>query len=262
MADDAQPVEGQGSEAAGGSPYDSYLQTVPEQAKEAAEQWFRDTSKGLDAKLAEAAELQKTLGPFKEVQSLSAYQPQDLQELLAWHQQVTSSPEAYQEWLAVQAQEAGFTKAEAEQLEEAEESGEFSREQIQKLIDERAEQQLSPLQQQVSELAEARLVDSIEQDIKSEWSRLEAESKTTLTESQKAMILDLGLNYEGDESWVQYGFDRFKEITAEGAKAFVEDKAAAPRPAMTAGGQEAFKPTTEWSEANQQMRERLRAMQS
>src|SRR5437899_681924 len=144
MPDDAQPDEGQGSEAIG-SPYDSYLQTVPDEARSAAEDWFRDTSKGLDAKLQEAAELKKALGPYQQVEGLSNYQPDQLQELLGWHQQIVSSPEAYQQWLAQEAEQAGFTKAEAEELQDAEATGELTPEAVQKIIDERVQQALGPI---------------------------------------------------------------------------------------------------------------------
>lgn len=260
MPDDVQAPEAQGGEAPG--IFDPYLDAVPEDARETVAGYLKDAEKHVNDRIQKASELEKTLGPYQQVEALANYKPEDLQELLVWHQQVTSSDEAYQEWLAAQAQAAGFTKAEAEQLETAEEDGELSREQIQKLIEERAAEQLGPLQQQVSELAEARLVDSIEQDIRDEWKRLEAESGMEFSDDQKAMILDLGLNYEGDQSWVQVGFDRFKEITAAGAAAFVQEKAAQPKTPISTGGQEAFKPTTDFGEANRQMRERLRSMQS
>lgn len=257
MPDDAQPDEGQGTEATG-SPYDSYLQTVPEQAREAAEAWFKDTSKGLDAKLQEAAELSKSLGPYKEVQGLSDYPPDQLTELLGWHKQMVSDPESFQQWIAQEAEAAGFTKAEAEALEDAEGSGELSPEKIQQIIDERLQAQLGPLQEQQQELSKARTIDTIEQDIRSEWGRLESENKITLSDEQKAMILDLGINYEGDESWVQHGYDRFKEITAEGQRAFVAEKANQPQTPITTGGQEGAKPPTGFKEAGELFRERLR----
>ena len=68
MPDDVQPQEGQGSEA--GSPFDSYLQSVPAEAKEQAEAWFKDTSKSLNEKLEAAAELKKHWEPYSNIEGL------------------------------------------------------------------------------------------------------------------------------------------------------------------------------------------------
>jgi DNA-binding transcriptional MerR regulator len=257
MADDVQPAEGQGDEGSG-SPYDSYLQSVPEEAKEAAEKWFSDTSKGLDAKLQEAAELKKTWGPYQQVDALSQYPPEQLSELLAWHQQVTSSDEAFQAWLSQAAEEAGFTKAEAQELEDAEATGELSQEKIEQLIQERATQQLQPLEQRLSQFEERQQIDATETQIRDDLSALEAEHKVGFSDEQKAMILDLGINYEGDGSWVKHGFERFQQITSEGQRAFVAEKTGQPGAGLSAGAQEAFKPASTFEEANKQLRERLR----
>ena len=266
MPDDVQPTEGQGTEAAG-SPYDSYLQTVPEEAKEAAEQWFRDTSKGLDAKLQEAAELQKSFGQFKDV-DLSGYQPEDLSQLIAWHQQITSSDEAFREWLAATAKETGLTPAEQDEVAEAEETGELTREQVEQLVQQMAEQRVGPLQEQLTNIETEKQVDYENQSIGDALQALQSEFKLDLTNEQKAVILDLGLPlaYDekgselplGDSSWVRAGFDRWKEIQSLGAKTFVEEKAQQPGATLTAGGTPALKPITSFQDANAAMRERLR----
>ena len=266
MPDDVQPQEGQGTEGTE-SPYDSYLQSVPPEAKEAAEQWFRDTSKGLDAKLQEAAQLRNTLGPYKDV-DLSGYDPEDLSQLLAWHQQVTANPDTFKEWLTREAQEAGITPAEEEQLEQAEESGELTREQIQQLIQQTAEERLGPVQAQVTALEEREAVNEESQAIDKAFGEIQNENKLELTKDQRAVILDLGMPLAldekgnelpmGDSSWVKAGFDRWREIQSAGQRLFVEEKAAQPSGSLTAGGTPQFKPATTFEEANAQMRERLR----
>jgi hypothetical protein len=258
MPDDTQPDEGQGGEEQGGSPYDSFLQTVPEQARDAAEQWFRDTSKGLDAKLEEAAELKKSLGPYQEVQALSAYQPEQLQELLAWHQQVTGSPEAFQEWLANAAKEAGLTPAEEQALEDAEVQGDLTREEVQKLIEEASQAKVQPLEQQFNELAEQRAIDTTEAAIRDGFAKLEAEHKKAFSDEEKAAIMDLGINEERDD-WLNYGFDRWNKMGAMWQKAFVDEKANGPGSPITAGGVEAFKSSKDFKEAGEQARSLFRS---
>jgi len=254
MADDVQPDQGQGSEATtDGSQFDSYLSTVPDAAREAAQAWFKDTSKSLNEKLDEAAE------PVYD--RLSQYQPEQANELFGWHQQVTGSPEAYQEWLANAAKEAGFTRAEGEALEDAEVQGDLTREEIQKIIDERSQAQLEPVQQQLKQLTEARAVEATESEILKGFSQIEKESGKKFDDEERAMIMDLGINEER-EDWLNFGYERWNKMGALAQKAFVDEKASAPGSPMSSGGTEAFKPTADWKEAQQQARERWRQAQS
>ena len=115
MPDDVQPQEGQGSEATGGL-FDSYLEAVPAEARETVTSYLKDAEKNVNSRLQEAAEYKKTWEPYQGVEALKSYPPEQLSELLAWHQQVTSSDDAFQQWLANAAQEAGLTKAEEQEL--------------------------------------------------------------------------------------------------------------------------------------------------
>lgn len=261
MPDDAQPDEGQGDSGSGGSPYDSYLQDVPEQAREAAEAWFKDTSKGLDSKFQEAAEYRKQWEPYEEAFDKDAYPPESLRELTGWHQQVTSSDEAYQEWLSEQAKNAGFTREEAEALEVAEETGDLSREEVQKLIEDAAEQRVAPLREELTQFQTEQAVNAEEGKIRTRIDELQKEANVTLTEADKAVVFDLGANDSG-EDWVKTGFDRYREIVAQGQKAFVNEKVDAPATPMTGGGGEQFKPSNDWKTVESQARERLRQAQS
>jgi hypothetical protein len=262
MPDDVQPGEGQGG--GGESPYDSYLQSVPEQAREAAEAWFKDTSKGLDAKLNEAAEFQKTWEPYKNALDPQAYPPEQLSELLAWHKQVTSSDEAFKEWLGGAAKEAGLTQAQEDALETAEETGELSKEDIQKLIDERADAKVGPLAEQLSELQNERQINALEQDIRGRMTALEDEHKVKFSEEQKAVIFDLGKDAPDDADWVKDGYDRYMAIVAAGQKDFVDGKAKMPgSPIKGGGGEERLKSPTDIKEVEAQAKERMRqVMQS
>lgn len=262
MTDDAQPDEGQGGD--GGSPYDSYLQSVPEQAREAAEQWFKDTSKGLDAKLNEAAEIKKTWEPYQSALDPQAYPPEQLSELLAWHKQVTSSDEAFKEWLGSAAKEAGLTQAQENALEDAEQSGELSKDEVQKLIKEVVAEQVGPIAEQQTELQHEREINALEQDIRGRMTQLEDEHKVKYSEEQKAVIYDLGKDAPEGSDWVKAGHERYQAIVAAGQKDFVDDKARMPgSPIKGGGGEERLKPPTDLKEVEAQARERMRqAMQS
>lgn len=256
MPDDVQPDAGQGTEAPG-SPYDSYLETVPEQAKEAAETWFRDTSKGLDAKLQEAAELKKTWEPYKQVEALSQYPPEQLSELLAWHQQVSASDDAFQQWLTQAAQDAGFTKAEAQALEDGQSDGVLSKEAIEQLVAERAAEQVQPLEAKVTQWEEQQVFDQAAEEFRTDLTRLEKEHGEFSDDMLKA-IIDLGKDYEGEGSWVQAGYERIQQISSGAEQALFAGKSGQPAPTLAAGGQAAFQPPKTFKEASDQFRERLR----
>lgn len=261
MPDDAQPAEGQGAEATE-SPYDSYLQTVPEGAREAAETWFRDTSKGLDAKLQEAAQFRQQWEPYQNVELLRSYEPEPLNELLAWHQQVTASPEAFKEWLQNAAREEGLTPAEEQQIaEEAMLDTEITPERIEQLIAEKAAERIAPLEERLQNWEIEKAVDAEDQSIRSEFDRLQSENDVQLTNEQKADIIDLGINHEGQGSWIEHGFNRYRSMTSEAQKAFVEEKSNQPAAALTGGGTARLEPTRDWKQAEERTRERFRAMQ-
>lgn len=256
MPEDVQPPEGQGDEAAGGL-FDSYLQSVPEDQRATVEPFLKDASKHVDSRLQEAADIKKALGPYQGI-SLDAYTPDELSQLIAWHQGVSASPDAYKQWLTQEAKEAGLTLAEAEeQVETAEAEGELTPERVKQLIDEQAEQRLAPVQESLEELRNERNVDKEEMFVRGELTALEAEHKVTLSEEQKEMVCDLGLNYDGDESWVKHGFDRFREITNAGQRAFVEEKAAQPTAGLQAGGNAAPPGIKTFQDAEKAARERF-----
>lgn len=263
MPDDPQPGEGR-EDAGGESPFDSYLQSVPEQAKDAAEAWFRDTNKGIGSKLQEAAEIKKTWEPYQNALDPQAYPPEQLSELLAWHKQVTSSDEAFKEWLSGAAKEAGLTQAQEDALEDAEESGELSKEAIQKLVQEKAAEEVGPLRQELTELQNERQINSLEQDIRGRMAELEKEHDQKFSEDQKAVIFDLGKDAPEDADWVKVGYDRYMAIVAAGQKDFVDKKARMPgSPMKGGGGEERLKSPLDFKEAEAQARERMRqVMQS
>jgi hypothetical protein len=264
MADDVQPDEGQGTEAPG-SQFDSYLSTVPDGSREAAEAWFKDTSKSLNEKLDEAAEIKKTWEPYEPVKdSLSAYTPEQLNQLFSWHQHVTSSDDAWNEWFGQEAKNAGYTKAEVDALEDAEEAGDLSKEDIQKLIEEKAAEKVGPIAEQLTELQNERQISALEQDIRGRMTELEKEHDQKFTEDQKAVIFDLGKDAPDDADWVKIGYDRYMAIVAAGQKDFVDGKAKMPgSPMKGGGGEERLKSPTDIKEVEAQARERMRqVMQS
>jgi hypothetical protein len=266
MPDDVQPDPGQGAQGTG--IFDSYLQAVPEEHRETVTGYLKDAEKNVNERLQEAAKLKETWEPYQQVETLQAYPPEQLSELLAWHQQVTSSDEAFQQWLANAAKEAGLTPAEEQTLGDAEVQGELTREEIQQLIQQTAEERIAPIQERFQTLEAEKMVDTEAQSIDQAFAQIQRESKLELSKDQKAVILDLGMPLAvdargnelpmGDASWVAKGFDRWKQITTEGQRAFVEDKASGPGTPISTGATAALKPITSFEDARGALRERLR----
>ncbi len=255
MADDVQPPEGQGAEPEGGI-FAPYLEAVPEEHRATVAGYLKDAEKNVNERISKASEIEKTLGPYKDL-DLSNYPPDQLQELLAWHQQVTATPEAFQTWLSDTAKEAGLTLAEKEEVEDDAIEGDLTRDEVQKLVEERAQERLGPLEQRLDAWEQQQAVDRTEAEIRDNLTGLETEHKLKLSDEQKAMVLDLGMNHEGDD-WVKQGFERFREITTQGQRDFVSDKTATPGVPMSAGGVPAASPITDFKAASDMLRERLR----
>src|SRR5437667_284849 len=149
------PEGGQGTDDTGGL-FDSYLQDVPDIAREQVTGYLRDAEKGVNSKLREAADIQSRFGPYKDI-DLSRVQPEQLSQVLDWVTQVGSNPEAYQDWLKNEATEAGLIKVEQE--EEPENAD------VDAYIQQRIDAALQPFQQQLSERDKAANQAAIENHI-------------------------------------------------------------------------------------------------
>lgn len=250
------PEGGQGTttEESGGL-FDTYLQAVPEDAREYVTGYLKDAEKNVNSRLSEAADIQKSLGPYKDIAGdLSQYDPQQLQSLLQWHQQIGQSEETYNQWLKQAAQEAGLTLAEAEAALNEEEP---TIQQIQEAAEQRALATVQPFAQEFEAFKQEQAISSMEQHITSEFARLEAESGVKLTEDIQKAIVDLGETHQGDD-WIKVGFDRYRALAGAAQADFVADKTTAPKPPLTSGGQGAPPRITSFEEAGIQARERLR----
>ncbi len=266
MAENVQPVEGQGGEATGGL-FDSYLQAVPEEHRETVTGYLKDAEKNVNERIAKASELEKQWGPYSEIQNLPP--PEQLSELLAWSNETLTSQERFDEWVTELAQAKGMTMADAaEEVEDAEVAG-LTPEQIQQMIAEGTQQALSPLQEQQQEFMEERGIDLETEAIKSTMSQLEKEAGITLDETQRGQVYKLGMPFAydeqgnelpaGDTSWIAPGFAEFKAIGEQANKAFVLEKSAAPQGAIATGGVAQAKPITTFADAALAARERFKA---
>jgi hypothetical protein len=267
FAFEAPADQGTGGQGDSGAPgvFDSYIATVPEDGREAVTAYLKDAEKNVNTRLEEANQLKKDWGGYGEhlADYREQYKPEDLAAILAWHQQVTQDDNSYQEWLTAAAKERGLIEEGAPPVEE----GDLTKDQIAELVSQQATAQIQPLQQRLEAWEQEQMTEQEGQQINTELTRLETDSKLQLTKEQKAVVLELGwASPEGQSDdpqakWVQAGFDRFREITAEGGRLFVERAQSGPAAPLAAGGVPNAKPVTTFEEAGKMARERLRQNQ-
>ena len=242
MTDEIQPAEQEPGF------FDTYLESVPEDwttvpqegsPREIAQSYLKDAEKGVNSKLQEAADLQKRFGDYKDI-DLSVVPPDQLSQVLEFVQQVGSSPEAYQEWLKSEAEAAGLLQQQQQAEQEPGADPDFEA-----YLQQRIEQALSPVQQQLGQYgeqqqqqAQAQAQQQMETHIESTLSSLEAENKLQLTDEQQEAVLALGEQVESND-WVEQGFQKYQALTGAAQANFVNGKANQPTPALRAGGQAA-----------------------
>jgi len=261
MPDDVQPEEGQGDDGAGGL-FDSYLSTVPEDGRETVESYLKDASKQVEKVQEEAAGIKKNWEQYEPVKDdLSAYTPEQLSELLAWHREVTSDDEAFKNWVSKTSDELGLSPKEEKQLEDEAEQQDLTPKQVQDLAAQIAEERLGPINERFDNFEKQQAITAEEAKVRDRIQELEAEQKTTYSEQQKAIIFDLGKDSPEDD-WVGVGHGRYLEIVGASQKDFVDEKSKAPAANLNGGGREQFKPSTDFKVVEAQAKERLRQMQT
>jgi hypothetical protein len=106
---DVQP-EGQGDEGTGNPAYAEYLTRIPEEARGAAEEAFRDWDARTTQRFQEAAELRKTWEPYQEA-GVTRYDPAAVQWALSFMEASQANPAAVKDWYETYAKENGLQSA-------------------------------------------------------------------------------------------------------------------------------------------------------
>lgn len=221
----AQPAESESSI------FDPYLQTVPEEYRETVSGYLKDAERNVNTQLQEAATLRKQFGPYSEV-DLSSVSPQQLSQVLTWVQQVGASPQAYQEWLRQEAEQAGLIEA-AQQAQTPEDGQE-----LEAYIQSRIQEAIAPLSEHLTQNEQAARQQAMENHISSTIAKLEADNKTKFTDDQVEAILALGEQTEGQD-WIEQGYAKYAALTGAAQASLVNQKGSQPAPALRPGGQAA-----------------------
>lgn len=213
-----------------------YLQEVPEEHRQTVGNYLKDAEKNVNTKLREAADLQSRFGDYKDI-DLNGITPEQLSNVIAFVNDVGSSPDAYQDWLRTEATEAGLIKAE--------EAAETEDPDLEQYIQSRIEAALNPVTQKLSQFEQrgqqqeqAEQQAGIEQHIESTFKKIEAQDGVTLSDEQQEAILALGEQIQ-DGDFVEQGYAKLRALEGGAQAGLVKDKANQPAPSLRSGGQPA-----------------------
>jgi hypothetical protein len=262
---------GQGDSGNQGGIFDSYLQSVPEDGREVVAGYLKDAQSNVNSRLEEAAQLKQNWGgydehlaPFRDV-----YKPEELAQILAWYNQVSTDEEAYKAFVSDAAKQVGLVGDESGGG-EAEPPGDLTREEVAQLLEQQQQgllsQAITPLQERLAAFEQEQMVGQIEAQSNAALAALEGEKGVQLTKEQRALVLELGAASPESENpdplnpeWVKAGFERFQAITTAGTQAFVERAQQQPNTPMTTGATAAANRPKTMEEAHKMAVERLRA---
>lgn len=144
MSDDAegvQPEEGQGAQA--DAPWAQYLERIPEEAREAAAEAFKEWDGNVTKRFQEASQFRQQMEPFSEI--VQGWDPEAARWARQFYNDATTNPQAVKEFYEQYAKENGLTVQEAVQELEAEsyEDPDFGK---------ALQSQIAPLQEQIQAL--------------------------------------------------------------------------------------------------------------
>lgn len=148
-ADPAQP-EGQGGEASGGSPWESYLDRFPEEVRDTAADAFREMEGNATKRFQEHSEYRKSWEPYEQL-GVNQQDPQALQWALQLAELAQGDPQGFKQWYEGYAQQNGLQANAVEDQPAG--VDEFNYQDPQQQLESLLEQRLSPFQQQLEQIS-------------------------------------------------------------------------------------------------------------
>ncbi len=240
IADDAQPPEGQDAPAGGqGSPYQEYLDRLPEEVRGQVEPVFRDWDASTTKRFQEAAEYRRQWEPYEQA-GLNQIPAQDAPFLAEFYTAMQQNPQAISQWYQQYAEQNGLTPQQAAELEQQA----YVDPDMQALLEQQFQQRLGPISQQLEQLSqwqqqqdaaarEAEAMRSIEGQLS------ELASKHGDGFSREGVEKFVAQYIETDPSHaVERAFADYQSLVAAIEKGYVSKKLAQPA-APESGGQAA-----------------------
>lgn len=248
-AEPVQPDEGQGDgEAAGGSPWESYLERFPEEVRDTAAEAFREMEGNATKRFQEHSEYRKTWEPYEQL-GVSQVSPEDVQWALQFRQAAVENPQAIQQWFDAYAQEHGLTPQQAA-AEIQQQQDDLGYDPSQQQLDQMLKQHLSPLQQQVEQMSQWRTQieeqahqDQITRALDTEVAALKAKHADSLPDELKERFDDVierfAMKYAqpgaDPKRVIALAWQDFESLSNQIEKAALQGKVDAPAPAESGG---------------------------
>lgn len=236
-ADAVQP-EGQGGEG-GDTPYAEYLNRIPEDARGPAEEAFKAWDANTTQRFQEASEYKRGWEPYEQL-GVRNHDPEALQEAINLAEVARNNPTQFWEWAQQYAQAQGLTPQQAADLASQDEYGLGSEQQIQQQLT----QALTPIQQQMQELAAWRA----EQEQQRQIAEIDAQLEATFKELEQKhpdefnrdMVEALAYKYADPnrppKDSVLQAFEEYRKFRGGLEKQFLQSKADAPQAPEAGGG--------------------------
>lgn len=237
-AQPAQPDEGQGGEASGGSPWESYLTRFPEEQREEASSAFREMEVNANKRFEELAAHRKQWEPFEQT-GINELSPEEVSWLVQFRGAL-DDPNVMQQWWDGYAQENGLTPAQqAAQEPQLDEFGSFGDpQQLQQLIDQatgplkqKLEQMQGQFEQQQQQHEQAQTLANLEGQV----AQIEQKLGAPLSEKQKVVLARFASQYSDVNNAILRGWDDMQAYTNDVQKGAFQSKVDAPEPAERGG---------------------------
>jgi hypothetical protein len=234
MTDDVQPQEGQG-----GHPWDQYLESIPEDAREAASEAFRQMDANATRKFQEAAEYRKAWEPF-ETLGVKDRDPEVVGWALELADAAINNPQSFAEWYGRYAQEHGLQAAN-EAVQQAEQEVGYIDPAVQQLVERTIQQALNPIASQLSDVVEWRDTRTAEErkaeEMRNIRSQLDALKEKHPDEYDEDLIEMFIPRHMGDDpkNAVQKAFDDVIAVRAKAQRDWVTEKVNQPAAAISGG---------------------------
>ncbi len=241
MADDVQSAEDQGAAStdSGSDLYD--LGSVDPEIREQLTPHLKAIEGNVTKKFQEASEYRKGWEPYEEL-GLRDMNPEAVKQLLDFAQ-LAQNPEQFDQWLKNAAKERGLLTEEPE----IELDDDLDQEAIDKLVEEKLKERLSPIEQTFQQQQEETKVAQANEEIGGALKKIEGDYPALFEgksdEEKKAVenaIIQLAFAYTQDDSLtpaqtVEKGFEDYKSLVGQGEKSLFEQKANQPDPAEGPG---------------------------
>lgn len=267
--------EGQGSEAAGGSPWESLLTRFPEETRDEAASAFREMEGSFTKRFQEAAQAREQWQPFEQL-GVNQRDPAEVEWALQMLEAAKTNPASVWEWAQEYAKTHNLTQAETAQLEE-EIAVDPS---ITQLLEQQLEAKLGPIAQQLQDMSQWRdgltqkeQQDHIQSEIRSELDSLKEKHGAEFDEGLVDKFIanhmpppeaDVRIAAQKARLAVQQAFADAQAVVGQIEKKYAQSKVDAPSGAESGGqtpsGADAIKSLKEAGRiATEQLRQANRA---